>query len=94
LSNPLINLKKPKYESKIIQALTPNEIVRLFKVCSGKSPLDCRNKAILSISLDTGLRVSELANLTLDDVNIDTGSILVRYGKGNKQRVVRIGIKA
>ena len=93
-NNPLTNLKKPKPEKKVIQALTLGEIERLFKECSGNNALDVRNKAILSVLLDTGLRVSELANLSLDDVNIDNGSLLVRHGKGNKQRVVRIGVKA
>jgi site-specific recombinase XerD len=92
--NPMDNLKKPKPENKVIQALTPGEIDRLFKECSGNNPLDIRNKAILSILLDTGLRVSELENLNLDDVNINDGSLLIRHGKGNKQRVVRIGVKA
>ena len=43
--------------------------------------------------LDTGMRVFELANLRLDDIDVNTGSILIRHGKGNKQRVVRIGAK-
>ena len=93
-SNPLTNLRKPKPENKVIQALTPSELERLFKECSGRSIIDVRNKAILSIFLDCGLRVSELAKLTLDDVDMDNGSLLIRYGKGRKQRVVRIGTKA
>ncbi len=44
--------------------------------------------------LDSGMRVSELANLNLDDVDMSSGSILIRKGKGSKQRVVRIGSKA
>ena len=93
-SNPLINLKKPKPEKKVIQALLVNEIDRLFKECSGNNALAVRNKAILSIFLDCGLRVSELASVNVDDVNVDNGSLLVRHGKGGKQRVVRIGTKA
>jgi len=92
LENPFNRLKPPKIEKKVIQALTPTEIERLFKEVAGKSPIDIRNKAILSVLLDTGLRVSELANLSLDD--IDSGSILVRHGKGGKQRMVRIGSRA
>ncbi len=60
----------------------------------GKSSLDVRNKAIVSVFLDTGLRVAELTNLSVDDVNMDDGSILVKRGKGNKQRMVRVGTKA
>lgn len=92
--NPFKNLKTPKVDNKIIQALTPNDVERLFKLCSRKNALDIRNKAILSVFLDTGLRISELANLNIDDVNMDNGSLLVRHGKGNKQRIVRIGVKA
>jgi site-specific recombinase XerD len=89
--NPFRNLKPPKIVKKIIQALSPNEIDRLFKVCSGKTVLNVRNKAVLSVFLDTGLRISELTNLTLDDVNIDDASLFIRHGKGGKQRKVRIG---
>jgi site-specific recombinase XerD len=94
VDNPFKHLKTPKPDNKIIQALTPTEIDRLFKACAGKSMLDVRNRAILSVFLDTGLRLSELVSLTLDDVNMDDGSILVRHGKGGKPRVVRIGNKA
>ena len=66
----------------------------MFKVCSGKSDLGIRNKAILSVFLDTGLRISELAGLTLDDIDMDQGSLLIRNGKGGKQRIVHIGTKA
>lgn len=92
--NPVARLKAPKVEHRVVQALTANEIKRLLDTCSGKSMLDVRNKAILSILLDTGLRVSELANLRLEDVDLNTGAVLVRHGKGGKQRIVRIGAKA
>lgn len=92
--NPFNHIKSPKPEEKVIEALTPFEINRLFSECSGKTTLDVRNKAILSLFLDTGLRVSELANLTIDDIDMETGAILVRHGKGKKQRVVHIGSRA
>jgi len=92
--NPVAHLKTPRFDHKVVQALSPNEIKRLLDTCSGKSMLEVRNKAILSILLDTGLRVSEFASLRLEDVDVNTGAILVRRGKGGKQRVVRIGLKA
>lgn len=92
--NPFKNMKPPKIEKKVIQALTEVEIERLLSAYSGKTALDVRNKAIVSMLLDCGLRVSELANLTLDDVDMNSGSIIVRNGKGGKQRVVHIGSKA
>jgi site-specific recombinase XerD len=92
--NPFRYLKAPKVDHKVIRALIPKDLEKLFRMCSGKSTLEVRNKAILSLFLDTGLRVAELTNLLVDDVNMDDGSILVRHGKGNKQRVVRIGLRA
>lgn len=92
--NPFAHIKTPKPEKKVIQALTTEEIQRLFEVCSGKTLADVRNRAIISMFLDTGLRANELANITLDDIDMRSGSILVRHGKGGKQRVVHIGMKA
>jgi len=94
LDNPFKRLKAPKVDKKIIQALTTSEIEQLFKTCSGTTMLEHRNRAILSIFLDTGLRVSEMTALIIKDVNMEDGSILVRRGKGGKQRIVRIGNRA
>jgi integrase/recombinase XerC len=47
IKNPFRHLKTPKPNHKIIQALTPAEIERLFKACSGRTALDIRNRAIL-----------------------------------------------
>jgi len=89
--NPLDNVKRPKTEQKIVQALTPKEVQKLISLCSAKTTVDTRNKAIIMMFLDTGLRVFELAALKLSDINMDTGTIFVGHGKGNKQRMVRIG---
>jgi site-specific recombinase XerD len=92
--NPFTHLKPPKTENRVIQALTSNEIERLLSTCAANNAFDIRNRAMLSIFLDSGLRVSKLASLTLQDVDLYSGSILVRHGKGKKQRVVHIGSKA
>jgi site-specific recombinase XerD len=52
--------------------------------------LGSRNKAIILILLDSGLRASELANIKLADIDTDRGWIKVA-GKGRKERVIRIG---
>ncbi|MCP3685048.1 MAG: tyrosine-type recombinase/integrase [bacterium] len=87
-------MKTPKPDKTIVQALTPSEIKSLLRLCSGATSINVRNKAILSILLDCGLRVSELANLMLEDVSMDNGTLLVRHGKGGKQRTVRMGSQA
>jgi site-specific recombinase XerD len=89
--NPLANIKKPKCEQRMVQALPPQELRIIFEQCKTRSKVNHRNKTILLTFLDSGLRVSELANLNISDVNMDSGAIIVNQGKGNKQRVVRIG---
>ena len=91
--NPFGHIKAPKAGKNVVQALNPQEVEALLSKCSSKTFLDVRNRAIVMMLLDTGMRVFELANLRLDDIDMTTGSILVRRGKGNKQRVVRIGSK-
>lgn len=62
----------------------------MLLLCSGKRFLDVRNKTIILLFLDTGLRLSELASVQLLDINFDSETIKV-MGKGAKERVVRIG---
>lgn len=92
--NPVAHLKTPKLEKQVVQALAPKEVEPLLDQCPQKTYLGCRNRAIVMIFLDTGMRVSELANLNLDDVDMGSGSILIKHGKGGKQRLVRIGSRA
>ncbi|MEN8614591.1 tyrosine-type recombinase/integrase, partial [Dehalogenimonas sp. THU2] len=66
-TNPYSFIKPPKQEKKVIQALATTEIQRLFEACEGKTMYDVRNKAILSVLLDSGLRISELTNLKYED---------------------------
>ncbi|MDY6911885.1 MAG: tyrosine-type recombinase/integrase [Chloroflexota bacterium] len=89
--NPVAPIKTPKAAHKVIQALTDGEIRKLLAQCPQKTQLGCRDRAILLMFLDTGMRVSELANLQPGDIDMDTGSILITQGKGRKQRIVRIG---
>ena len=91
--NPLTRIKTPKFENKIIKALTSKEVKTLLSQRSAKTALNVRNRAILMMMLDTGIRVSELVHLNLNDVDMKTGSVMVTHGKGGKQRIVRIGFK-
>ncbi len=89
--NPFNNIKTPKADNKVIDPLNENEINSLLKQCSKNTVLDVRNKAIVSVLLDCGLRISELASLTTNDIDLETGSITIRNGKGGKQRIVCLG---
>jgi len=87
-ASPMRNVAMPKLPRKVLPALTDAEIRRVLKVA--ESP---RDKAILLVLLDTGLRASELLALRGDDVRVADGSIRVRSGKGDKDRIVYAGSK-
>lgn len=87
---PMHNIKPPRKVDKIVKPFSAQDIEHLLILCSGNRLLDLRNKAIILMFLDTGLRLSELANIQLADVNFDQETIRV-MGKGKKERVVRIG---
>jgi site-specific recombinase XerD len=88
--NRLKNLKLPRAPQKIIEPLTPEEIKVVIASINKSSPTGLRNHAILVTLLDTGLRASEVANITLGHLNLKDGYIKV-MGKGAKERIVPIG---
>lgn len=88
--NMLANLKLPKAPSKIMEPLTPQEIKKVVSSINRKSYSGERNHAMLVTLLDSGLRASEAAGITLDNLNLKDGYIKVT-GKGNKERIVPIG---
>lgn len=88
--NRLKNLKVPKAANKIIEPLAPQEIKKVIASINKKSHVGERNHAMLVTLLDTGLRASEAAGITLDNLNLKDGYIKV-MGKGAKERTVPIG---
>lgn len=76
-----LNLPKFFYEE---------ELQELFEACQGDKPLDYRNLALLEVLYGTGIRVSECADINLDDLDFELHLLLVR-GKGNKERYVPYG---
>ena len=84
-----LDIEKPKFYKKLPHILSIADIDKLleFKL---ETPFDYRNKAMLELMYATGLRVSELINLTYQ--NIDLENKIVRcFGKGNKERIIPIG---
>jgi len=91
--SPMLNVKPPKLPRKIIQPLTTEDVNNYLLLTSGKHFVDIRNRAILLVFIDSGVRLSELVGMKLEDLDIENGYITVT-GKGNKQRVVFIGREA
>jgi integrase/recombinase XerD len=86
-------LMVPRAEPSLPGTLTTEEVRRLLASIVPATPLDFRDLAILELLYSSGLRVSELANTTLDQVSFDEGLIRVT-GKGNKTRIVPVGRSA
>jgi len=77
----------PRLERKIPAHLDPDEMGVLLQAPDGATPLGRRDRAILELLYASGLRLSELVDLDLDDVNLSGRLVRVR-GKGGKERIV------
>lgn len=86
--NPLVGIKLPKPENRAIEPVSELDIRKLLKTIeSDKSIHKNRNRAIIYLLLDTGLRVSELCGIKRDSLNIDERTVKV-MGKNSKERIV------
>lgn len=86
------DLRAPKIEKKIPEILSMDEVVRLLEQPSGDSAKEIRDKAMLELLYATGIRVTELITLKLEDVNLNMGYITCR--DANKERVIPFGNEA
>jgi integrase/recombinase XerD len=87
--NPMINIDLPKLSKKLPNVLTVDEVDNLLDI-KLNTMYDYRNKAMLELMYATGLRVTELVNLKIEDV--DLNNALVRtMGKGSKERIIPFG---
>lgn len=89
-SNITEQMDSPRLWKVLPDTLTMKEVETLLNAPDPKSKFGLRDKAILETFYGTGLRVSELATLRLDDIHLDEGYVRC-FGKGSKERVVPIG---
>lgn len=85
-------LHSPKVERKQPSIMSVEEVTRLLKQPKGNDPKDLRDKAMLELLYATGIRVSELISLRMDDINLRTNCVICN--EGSKERVVPFGTKA
>jgi site-specific recombinase XerD len=86
--NPMANLKPPKVSEKLVPVITEQELAAMLATCKGGGFQNRRDYAIIFLLKDAGIRLSELAALSVDDVSPATREATVT-GKGDKQRIVR-----
>ena len=84
--NPIRKVKNP--DDAPLQPIPLDDLKAMLATCDHKALTGSRDAAILLTLLDTGLRASELISLNLADVNLSSGTVIVRHGKGGKYRTV------
>lgn len=85
-TNPLTTISNPKPRKKLPKVLSEEEVEKLLDINLNNS-FDYRNKAMLELMYSSGLRVSELINLTVNDIDFKNAYVRV-FGKGSKERIV------
>ena len=89
-SDPAEKLPLPKLPHSLPQPLSPEAMQKLLSAPQGQTPLEIRDRALLELLYACGLRISELCNARLENIDLEEGMIRVT-GKGNKTRLVPIG---
>ncbi|WP_414043005.1 site-specific tyrosine recombinase XerD [Macrococcus sp. EM39E] len=90
INDPTVILEAPKYERSLPDILSIEEVDKFLSTPDTSKLTGKRDQAMLELLYATGMRVSELINLNIDDVNTVMGFVRV-YGKGNKERIIPMG---
>jgi len=91
--NPTAYLSTPKIPSNLPAQLSFDEVSSLLNSVRGTKERDIRNRAMIELLYAAGLRVSELVNIKVENVDLSQGYLKVK-GKGNKERIVPISARA
>ena len=95
LHNPASELELPRLGRVLPKNIfSAHEVERIMQLCDLADPIGLRDRAILEVLYSTGIRRLETIQLKLYDLSLDRGLILVRQGKGKKDRYVPIGERA
>jgi len=88
-TNPMNRVAMPRLPKEIKPAFAPEDVRRLLDACETR-----RDTAIVLCLLDSGARAAEFCALTYGSINLTTGAVIIRQGKGRKDRVAFLGSKA
>lgn len=89
-NNPMLSIRTPKLDKRLPKFMTEEQVTRLLQTPNDLDILGSRDKAMLEVIYSSGLRVSELVGLNVEDLDFVGGVIKVR-GKGKKERVSPVG---
>ncbi len=91
--DPTAHIRTPKMKKSIPGVITLDDVEQILSAPDESAPEGLRDTAMIEVLYATGIRVSELIGLKLNDVNFELGFVVV-YGKGSKERIVPMGDKA
>ncbi|HEV7299367.1 MAG TPA: tyrosine recombinase XerC [Tepidisphaeraceae bacterium] len=91
--NPLSTIRTPKQEKRLPKCLDLEQVQKLLDAPGEGDILACRDKAMLEVLYSSGIRVSELVELSMSDIDLQEGVLRVT-GKGRKERLTPIGSQA
>ena len=92
--NPILKVKPPKLNDEPLPPVPIDDVRKMAATCMTRTFADQRDKAILLCLLDSGCRAEEFVSLNLADIDVATGALMIRRGKGGKGRVTFVGAQA
>ena len=92
-ANPARTVATPKREKQLPSVMQTSEVALLIEQADASTPLGARDRAFLELLYASGLRISELVGIDLDDIELRARLVKV-HGKGSKERIVPFGSKA
>jgi len=91
--NPMLKVKAPKVSIDPLEPISIEDVRALINTCQRGYFIGERDRAIFMFLLDTGARAQESCNTNIKDIDLNTGAVMIRYGKGGKTRMVFMGRK-
>jgi integrase/recombinase XerD len=91
-ADPILTVRGPKLDQRSVPDLSENDVLRLLKACAGSTLRDRRDKAMLTLLAETGLRAAELLALDVGDIDVQGCTVHVVRGKGGRARRVKYSL--
>lgn len=91
--SPMARMRPPKLDEHVVAVVPVEDLRKLLAACAGKDYAARRDTAIVTLFIDTGGRLAEVAGLRVDDLDLDLGVAIVT-GKGRRDRTLPLGAKA
>ena len=89
--NPMATIPLPRVPIKLVNTFDEGQIAKMLHECRLNRRSGYRDMTMIVVMLDTGVRISELLGINIDDIDFEGGYIKLKYGKGARERLIPIG---